>query len=310
MYWRMKPALLGAMVAVLVSGCAAETESAGNSAGHVESDVSVLASTDVYATLAEKVVGETVRIDAIVDDPAVDPHSYEATPQDRLRVEEADVLIANGGGYDPYLTLLAAAAGKTSAVYQLIDGENWHSHEFDEQTYQNEHIWYDLGRMSEFVTDFAEHMSELVPANAEFYAENAQATAQEIDDLDERNSAIEASSLASMATEAVSGFLLEDAGFEDLTELEFLAAVEHGDDVSPRLFHRALDRISTGEVDLLSYNPQTETNQALRIREAAEEADIAVLEFSETLPDGAESYLDWMEHNISQIEAVADESST
>ena len=264
----------------------------------------VLTSTDVYASLAQEIVGETAEVEAIVDNPAVDPHSYEATPQDRLTVEKADVLIANGGGYDPFITQLAEAAGKADAVYQLISGENWHAHEFD-GTYENEHIWFDLSRMSEFATDFGHHMAELTPENAELYAQNAHGLAEQIDELDERNQDIAADGLSYLATEPVSGFLLQDAGFQDLTDEEFLAAVEHGDDVSPRLFSESLDLIITGEVDLLSYNMQTETNQSLRIREAAEEDSLAILEFSETLPDGVTSYTEWMETTIDDVEEAA-----
>lgn len=289
------------MAAATSCGTQAQAE---DSADGKDSGLLVLASTDVYASLAQEIVGNTADVEAIVDSPAMDPHSYEATPQDRLKVEEADVLIANGGGYDPFITQLADAAKKADAVYQLISGENWHSHEFD-GNYENEHIWFDLSRMSEFVTDFGHHMGERTTGNAELYAQNAKNLAERIDELDDRNRSIAADGLSYSATEPVSGFLLQDAGFQDLTDDEFLSAVEHGDDVSPRLFSESLDLITTGEVDLLSYNMQTETNQSLRIREAAEENSVAILEFSETLPEAGISYTEWMESAIEDVEDVA-----
>lgn len=288
---------------IMVTGCA-NSGAADPSSSGVDTGLLVLASTDVYASLVQEVVGDTAEVEAIVDNPAMDFHSYEATPQDRLSVEEADVLIANGGGYDPYITQLAQAAGKDEEVFQLISGENWHSHEFD-GTYENEHIWYDLARMSEFSTEIGEHMGQLEPENAQLYEDKAQALADEIGQLDQRNRAIGAQGLTYLATEAVSGFLLDDAGFENLTEMEFLSAVEHGDDVSPRLFFGTIDTISAGEVDLLSYNRQTETNQSLQIREASEEHGVEVLEFAETLPEGVETYTEWMEQNIADVEQAA-----
>lgn len=277
---------------------------AEESAELADTGLTVVASIDVYTDLVQGIAGDTVEVQPLVPSTAVDPHSYEATPQDRLAVENADIIIANGGGYDSFITLLASAADKDEDVYQLIPGESWHSHEFD-GNWENEHIWYDLERMSEFVLDFAEHLGEAAPENAEYYAENAAALAAGIDELAERNAALDVADYSYFATEAVSGYLLEDAGFQNETPLEFLNAVEHGDDVSPRLYSDALDLAA--QVELLSYNPQTETQQSGRIRDAAAEAGAEVVEFTETLPEESEGYLDWMDANIDIIEGVLQE---
>lgn len=92
----LRPVLYGLSAALVVTGCGAGLESESNDSPEgIETGLSVLASTDVYASLVQEVVGDTAKVEAIVDNPAVDPHSYEATPKDRLSVEEADVLIAN-----------------------------------------------------------------------------------------------------------------------------------------------------------------------------------------------------------------------
>lgn len=342
-------ALLGA-TALLLSACtgpADSTEETGAPAAEGE-QISVVTSTDVYSDLAEQILGDTAEVTPLVDNAAADPHSYEATPQDRLTVNGANVIVANGGGYDPFITRLAATSGKEDAVYQLIEGENAHAHAEESEAageehseeehadhdghseeeheahdghaedaheghdhsgdFVNEHIWYDLAAMSDFVEDFSEHMAEISPENAELYQDNAAALAEEIDALDERNRAIEAEGMSFLATEAVSQFLLTDAGFEDATDQQFLAAVEHGDDVSARLYQQALNAAADQEIDLLSYNPQTETNQSAQIREAAEGADVAVLDFNETIPEEHDSFQEWMEANIAAVEAIVGES--
>lgn len=336
-------ALLGATTLLLsaCTGSAGSTDDDGGSAG-AGGTLTVVTSTDVYADLAQQILGDTAEVTALVDNPAADPHSYEATPQDRLTVDGADVILANGGGYDPFLTRLAATSEKEDAVYQLIEGENAHAeHDGDEDhaedehadddahaedahadeehgdaheghdhsgDFVNEHIWYDLAAMSDFAQDFSAHMGEVSPDNAELYQDNAAALAAEIDALDERNRAVDAEGMSFLATEAVSQFLLTDAGFEDATDQQFLAAVEHGDDVSARLYQQALSAAADEEIDLLSYNPQTETNQSAQIREAAEAADVAVLDFNETIPQEHGSYLEWMDANITAVETMVEES--
>lgn len=296
------------LLALGLTACGDDGADAGQDGGSADGEdtgLVIVASTDVYSDLAEKIVGDTAEVDALVDNPAMDPHSYEATPQDRLHVEQADVVIANGGGYDPFITRLASSADKDDLVYQLLDGENHHSHEWT-GSYENEHIWYDLALMAEFVLDFGEHMGELAPENAELYTESAEQLAAEIEALDERSRALDADGMTYLATEPVSQFLLLDAGFEDLTEEQFLAAVEHGDDVAPRLYQDALDIVTGDDIDMMAYNEQTETNQSQQIRRAAEDAGVPVLEFSETLPEDADDFLEWMEQNIDQVEEIVE----
>ncbi|MCH8570371.1 zinc ABC transporter substrate-binding protein [Nesterenkonia sp. AY15] len=355
-------ALLGATTLLLsaCTGSAGSPDEDGGAAADQGETLSVVTSTDVYADLAQQILGDTAEVTALVDNAAADPHSYEATPQDRLTVDGADVILANGGGYDPFLARLAVTSGKEDAVYQLLEGENAHAeedegedaedehdddraeddHDEDDQAeddqaeddqaeddhaeddqaedaheghghsddFVNEHIWYDLAAMSDFARDFHEHMAEISPENAELYQDNAAALAEEIDAMDQRNRAIDADGMSFLATEAVSQFLLTDAGFEDATDPQFLAAIEHGDDVSARIYQQALSAAADQEIDLLSYNPQTETNQSAQIREAAEDAGVAVLDFNETIGDEHDSYLEWMDANITAVETLVEES--
>ncbi len=322
-------ALSAAVLALTLTACD-DGDAAATSEG--DGEITVVASTDVYADLAASVVGDRAEVEAIVDDAAVDPHSYEATPQDRLRVEQADVLIANGGGYDPFLTDLASSAGRDEAVLRLIEGEGSHAHDDesadedehrdeddhdhahdgdeteDGEVYEDEHVWYDLDQMHDFVLDFAEHMAQLDEDHAEDYRADAQQVAEEIAALSERAEEVQADGLSYLATEPVSQHLLQHMGFDDATDPQFLAAVEHGDDVSPRLHQQALSTASSGRIDLLAYSIQTETSQSRAVRAEAEDAEVPVLEFSETIPEDYGSYTEWMSANIEAVEAVVEET--
>ncbi|GAA4830303.1 zinc ABC transporter substrate-binding protein [Garicola koreensis] len=309
---------LAGLAVLTVSACGGSSGGSSGGSGSSpaedeegQAELSVVTSTDVYADLISQIGGDAVEVQALVTSTATDPHSYEATPQDRLAVENADVIIANGAGYDSFITQLASAAEKEDAVHQVAEGSAEHDHDHshdheDGDSYQNEHLWYDLARMEQFVLEVAEHLGQLAPQHAELYAEGAEELAEQIGALDERSQQLQASGHSYLATEAVSGYLLEHAGFDNRTDPAFLSAVEHGDDVSPRLYRDALQR--SEEVDLLSYNAQTETQQASRIRDAAQEASAVVVEFTETIPEDSAGYLEWMESNIDTLEAALQEA--
>lgn len=301
---------LAGLAALSVSACGGATTPPSDD-DDAEAELRVVTSTDVYADLVSQIVGDAVHVQALVTSTATDPHSYEATPQDRLAVEKADLIVANGAGYDSFITQLASSADKEDAVYQVTEGSADHDHDHDDEhhdggSYQNEHIWYDLPHMEQFTLEVAEHLAEMTPQHADRFAADAEDLAQQISALDERSQQLQASGHSYLSTEAVSGHLLEHAGFEDRTDPQFLSTVAHGNDVSPRLYRDALQR--SEDVDLLSYNSQTETQQASRIRDAARKAGAVVVEFTETIDEDSSGYVDWMDSNIDTLEAALQEA--
>lgn len=108
--------------ALALAGCASTAP-----AGPAEDGaLSVVASTNVYGQIAEQIGGEFVDVTAIITSSAQDPHSYEASARDQLRVKNADLIIENGGGYDPFLDRLIEASDSTAPVVTAVE----FSHDF------------------------------------------------------------------------------------------------------------------------------------------------------------------------------------
>ncbi|MET0843072.1 MAG: zinc ABC transporter substrate-binding protein, partial [Mycetocola sp.] len=104
---RLAPLLLFPAAALVLSGCSATAS--GERAE--PTGLSVVASTNVYGSIAEAIGGDSVTVTSIIDSAAQDPHSYEASAQDQLAISKADVVIENGGGYDPFIDTLVDASG-------------------------------------------------------------------------------------------------------------------------------------------------------------------------------------------------------
>ena len=51
------------------------------------------------------------RVSSIINRTSQDPHSYEATTQDKLAVSKAELVVENGGGYDDFIHTLADDTG-------------------------------------------------------------------------------------------------------------------------------------------------------------------------------------------------------
>lgn len=312
-------ALSGVTAAALV-GCATDSAPAEE-----DGRISVVASTDVYADLAAAVGGDRVDVSAIIEGSALDPHSYEVTARDRLAIETADLVVANGGGYDAFVeTVLTASDSAPHAIIAvevlgLVEGDE-HEHEAEEHEAEeheheeehdghhhlegvDEHVWYDVHGMTEVAEAIAAELVELDPAIEADVDANLAALLDELEAVEARAAEIAATGEHdAVMTEPVAGYLLEEAGVHDVTPEGFAEAIEEGSDVSPALLADTLRVLENGQADVLVYNSQTAGAETERVRAAAEEAGVPVVDVAETLPEG-ESYADWMTANL---DALAD----
>ncbi|GAA4194335.1 hypothetical protein GCM10022219_17360 [Microbacterium oryzae] len=321
------PAVL-AVPALALVGCASGGGAAAEGGSGEGDGIAVVASTSVYASLAEQLVGDAAEVSAIVDSPTQDPHSYEATARDQLAVEGADLAILNGGGYDHFMEELVEAAG-TEHVLTVVefshaypgnegheDGdEAEHDHEHADEASAdaheghdhiegfNEHVWYDPHTVAHFVESLAGELEELLPDDADDIAAREEALLADIEGLEASLQTVsdEAQGSHVFFTEPVGGYLAEAAGLEDVTTEGFAEAVEEGQDVAPATLLAATKAIEGGDVDVVVANAQTGGAETARIIETAEGADVPVVEYAETLPEG-ETYVSWMASNVSALQ--------
>ena len=108
----LRIAALFIAASLALTGCASastETSTGTESNGQSQSEtqntsgkLQIVASTNIWGDIASTVGGELVEVTSIIDSVKKDPHSYEATARDQLAVEKANLVIANGGGYDDF----------------------------------------------------------------------------------------------------------------------------------------------------------------------------------------------------------------
>jgi len=300
------------IAALALAGCAA-TPTVDDGRVHI------VASTNVYGSIAESIGGDLVSVTSLIDSAAQDPHSFEASASDQLAISKADLVIENGGGYDPFVDVLVQASSSTPVLLSaseasgLLEGD--HDHAEDEAKEDedhdghdhiegfNEHVWYSLHGMQHVAEELAHELSELDPDNAATFEANLEAFAGQLESLEATAEQLhaEANGRSAAITEPVPVYLLEAVGLSNATPDEFSEAIEEGTDVPPAVLAETLDAI--GGASLLAYNSQTASPETEQVRQAAERAGVPVVEFGETLPDG-EDYISWMTANLAAISAA------
>ncbi len=89
----------------------------------VENDatLNVLATTNIVGDVVAQVGGDKIRLTVLLP-PGSDPHSFEASPQDLAQAAEADLVFANGAGFEQFLDDLIESAGAGDRVVHVSEG--------------------------------------------------------------------------------------------------------------------------------------------------------------------------------------------
>lgn len=269
--------------------------------------IKVVASTNVYGSIAKFLGGEFVEVTSIIDDPMKDPHSYEATARDQLAVADAELVILNGGGYDDFMLQLTAAVETEQHVLQIVDGE--HSHESESEAHEahdhgNEHVWYDFELMRAAAEHIANDISTLRPEALGTVNANYDLFISELDNSQLRLDALrdKAIGLGVIAIEGVGNLMLEHSGFVDQTPEELANAIEEDREVPAAAVAEAKALIANKLVALLVINQQQLDSVSESLKQQADETGVSVVQLSEIIPDPTWDYLDWMANNIDKLQ--------
>lgn len=134
--------------------------------------------------------------------PGVEPHSFEPTPQDIVKIQEADIFIYTGDAMEPWVKDIVATIPESvklinaSEGINLIHSQDDHSHE-DEHGHENEkkdnqaksdldpHFWLDFNNSIIATNTISKAISELNIIDNNNLKQNTTSLIQDIEQLDD-----------------------------------------------------------------------------------------------------------------------------
>ena len=146
------------LLAVLIALFAANSASAQSSA-----PLRVVAAENFWGSIAAQLGGDRVQVTSVITNPATDPHEYEPTAVDARTFAEAQFVIVNGIGYDPWAPqLLAANPVKGRIVLTVGDVVGI-------KPGGNPHRWYSPGNVQQVISAIVADYKQLDPADAAYF---------------------------------------------------------------------------------------------------------------------------------------------
>ncbi|BAL26156.1 metal ABC transporter substrate-binding protein [Azoarcus sp. KH32C] len=152
----------------------------------------VVASFSILGDLVRQVGGERVHVTALVG-PGEDAHNFEPRPSDARKLRSAQLVVASGLGFDPWLDRLAQTAGYKGRVlvastgiepiaapdeHEDAPGGAGHHDTIDP------HAWQDATRAQRYVSNIVDALAQIDPAGAPSYRDNGKRYIAELKTLD------------------------------------------------------------------------------------------------------------------------------
>src|SRR5699024_3473881 len=285
--------LAGLFGALLLAACAF----AGSAVQAAQPAIRVVAAESVYGKVVTAIGGTHVQVTSLLEDPYVNPHEFEGTPRLMRQLEEADVIIFNGLGYDDWMHQLlqglpaidgeVISAGEAASALVAAD--------------RNPHLFHSPDAMALIATQIAETLSRLDPAHADDYADGLRRFHARLEMIQARARprAAAHADLTVTATEPVYNYMLDLLDY-NIVDRSLQRATMNGSQPGARQVRELIRGLQDNNVQLLLYNRQVHGQLARMLTAKARHAGIPVVAVSE-LPPPDQSYAQWQ---LEQLQAV------
>jgi len=296
-------------IALALTGCGTGTQTAteptspgagsasGTGAGACPGGaVDVVVSVDQWGDIVSELGGDCATVKTLLASSSVDPHDYEPSPADAAAFKNAQLVVVNGADYDHWAADLAATSARSAPLIDVAevtatpDGAN-------------PHLWYKPAAVNAVADAVSAELARINPEAADYFGERRQAFTTALQPYDALIASIKAGAAGKSyaATESVFDYQAEALGLVDKTPPGYRQAAANEADPSPADIQAFQKALATGEIDVLIFNTQTEGSVSAQLRKAAEDAGVPVVDVTETVPPGQDSFVAWQDGQLTAL---------
>lgn len=271
----------------LLSSCSKEQP-------HNSDGVKIISSVNTYQDIASNVLGDEGSSEAVIKSSSVDPHDFTPDTQTAKKVADANVIIANGQGYDDWIFKLKdhnKVINVSQQVAKITNGEN-------------EHVWYSVNYMKKLVLKIENEVSSIDKKNKNKYQKNSSDYLLRLKKITDQEKELKKVSVGKTAyiSEPVVQYLLDDIGVK-VKNKRFAKAIEDGTDPSFSDTEKMQKGLENKEVDFIVINKQSESNIIEKLKKTALKNHVPIIYVTETLPAN-KTYVGWMQNYLNKIKKV------
>lgn len=186
-----------ALIVSAFVGCTQNKNAAEKNETNTKNKLNIIATIFPPYDFTRAVIGDKANASMLIS-PGMDIHSYDPSPDDIIKIQNADVFIYIGGDADAWVdTVLGSMDTSKKRIIKLMDcvktvpEETVEGMEADKdkedskgEVGYDEHIWTSPKNAAKMTNAIADALCSVDPTNAETYKLNAEAYVAQIDQVD------------------------------------------------------------------------------------------------------------------------------
>jgi ABC-type Zn uptake system ZnuABC Zn-binding protein ZnuA len=272
-------------------------------------ELQVVTTFSILEDLVQQVGGERVAVNSLIARGA-DPHTWEPTPREARMVAQADLLVANGGGFDDWLLRLVENAAKQDTPLVMASQgleaiEHDHDHDHAHHHEGDPHFWLSVPNAIYYVEQITQALTTLSPGDTAYFQERSSKYVRELVELDrwmvEELGAIPEGNRVIVTYHSAFSYLAERYGF---TVAEFLV-VNPDSEPSPRELARLVDLLKGLSNRSVFTEPQLSSGTRYMQTLAGETGGKLYTLYSDSLSAEIPTYVAMMKYNtLTLLEAL------
>ena len=308
------------VVSIFIIGCSAPEKDSGeiiiDKSNQTMEKLNILATTPMLAEYVRQVANENVDLNILMP-YGVDPHSFEASPQDIKKISDADLVFYVGLKYEStgVVKLLENSVSSENILINLgsginpiqftKEGHDDHDDDGDHEEHNHgvydPHFWFDPTRVALAVEIIKDELVKIDSANQTSYESNAKNYFNTLKVLDENISTlistIPVENRQIITTHEALGYLESKYDIEILTTLIPSLNSENG--ITPKSLRSTIEQIEKHNIKVMFLEEETPSQYNTTIKQETGIKLVTGL-WVETLIEG-QTYVKWLEDNVNII---------
>jgi zinc/manganese transport system substrate-binding protein len=267
--------------------------------------IQVAAAENFWGSIASQIGGIHAHVVSIITNPNTDPHVYEPTAGDARTLAEAQFVVENGIGYDPWVPKLLAADQTRATVLDVgsllgvaVGG--------------NPHRWYNPSDVQAVVKQMVADYQKLDPSDSAYFTQNeTNFNTVALKQYDATLASIRAQYAGTPvgASESIFAMLAPALGLDLITPPTFLKAISEGTDVSVGDKETIDSQIHNHQIKVYVYNSQNVTPDVQTQLTEVKALHIPYATITESLQPASSSYQAWQTKQLLGIQAALTRAS-
>lgn len=258
--------------------------------------IKIVAAENFYGDVARMIGGDKVEVISVIKAGNSDPHLFTLGASSVQKIQNADLVIANGAGYDPWMDHVLSSYKKSDLRFIKVS----EMLPYIEQN--NPHIWYHPDALLKLAAKLTNALIDLSPQDADFFASNYQEFVLHWLDFFNLAQIIKKESAADfnlkcIANEEVFNHMLDFLDLEivggDLSHIYSNSSEPSGQRLSEFFY-----QLRNEDIALIFLNSQVRNSITKFLLDYGKIHICSVVEVTETMPENQVNSIEWLYNTL------------